>query len=105
MTKQNDDKLKKETLEYLDELEQRGENSCGFTVGGAPIWLYRYLHIEAEAYKGLYWPVLVEKIKKAEAYDEMRLASLPEQKTHEEIDEEPKAEGIPTFGGNVATKR
>jgi hypothetical protein len=81
----------------MKELKKSGQKTVGFSVGGAPFWLFEELRAESkEYYNSVYWPVLVDWYRKAKMFEQLSMGNVAsvEQKYVEQPDkkEEEKEE-------------
>lgn len=78
-------------------------NRFGFGINDCPLWLFKRIDKEAKAlYNDYYWVVLVEWLRKADAYDSMTEAPQPMIQEEEEKEE---SKTISVLGKEPATAR
>jgi len=78
-------------------------NTLGFSVSGAPLWLCKVLSQEAkQSYNNVYWVVLVEWYKKAKQLD--AIIGNSSITSSGIVEEEVKENVVPLFGDNKGVK-
>lgn len=87
---------------------EKGSNTLGFSVSGAPIWICKELSREAKKYyNDVYWPVIVDWYRKAKDFENVTRGGLPPvEEPHLDEQVEPSGDkDIKIFGGNKGEKR
>ena len=80
------------------------KSTMGFSVSGAPLWLFKALVTESKTwYNNVYWPTIVGWYRRAKAYDDLVMnhlvpPTMEEPELPKEEEQEKKKPRIKTLG-------